>query len=133
MATAKDRLGKHTQRLHLAHPQRRLDQATNRLALLRQRLLHTASIVAGEADFSRIRQAQLRLTPAATRVLETRARCLAILGARLGGLDPTGPLERGFVLATDLSGRPVTSSTALASGADLDLRWKDGTRKARLR
>jgi exodeoxyribonuclease VII large subunit len=133
LIATQDRLGKLGQRLHLAHPQRRLDQATNRLALLRQRLLHTASLAAGEADFSRIRQAQQRLSPATTRVLETRAGRLAVLGARLGGLDPTGPLERGFVLVTDGSGRPVTSSEALPSDTDLDLRWKDGTRKARLR
>lgn len=129
---AQDRLGKLIQRLHLAHPQRRLDQASSRLALLRQRLVHTSSAVAGEADRPRILRAQQRLAPAATRALDARARRLAVLEARLGGLDPTGPLDRGFVLATDDQGRPVTSSHALPAGADLDLRWKDGGRRAKL-
>jgi len=132
LATAEERLARLAQRLQLAHPQRRLDLATNRLALLRQRLRHTSSLAAGEADLSRIHQAQQRLAPAATRALEARATRLAVLGARLGGLDPAGPLERGFVLATDGNGRPVTSSKALPSGAELDLHWKDGARKARV-
>jgi len=127
---AQDRLGKLAQRLHLAHPQRRLDQAANRLALLRQRLLHASRAVAGEADRPRILQAQQRLLPATTHVLEARSRRLAVLGARLHGLDPTGPLDRGFVLATDEAGRPVTSSKALPQGAELGLRWKDGARTA---
>ncbi len=129
---AQDRLGRLAQRLHLAHPQRRLDQALNRFALLHQRLLHASDLATGEADLPRIRQAQQRLAPATVRALETRTGRLAVLRARLGGLDPTGPLERGFVLATDGSGRPVTSSKALPTGADLGLRWKDGTRKVRL-
>ncbi len=127
-----ERLGQLSQRLHLAHPQRRLDQATHRLALLRQRLSHTSALTAGEADLARIHQAQQRLGPAATYALENRTHRLALLSARLGGLDPTGPLGRGFVLATDAQGRPVTSSRTLAPGADLELRWKDGARKAAL-
>lgn len=130
--TAQDRLGKLAQRLQLAHPQRRLDQAVGRLALLRQRLLHASAVAAREADLPRIRQAQQRLAPATTRALEARGKRLAVLEARLRGLDPTGPLERGFVLATDASGRPITTSKALPTGAELDLRWKDGARKAKL-
>jgi exodeoxyribonuclease VII large subunit len=131
-AEAQERLGKLAQRLHLAHPHRRLDQAANRLALLRQRLLHAASIATGEADLVRIRQAQQRLSPALQRDLEARGRRLAVLEARLKGLDPTGPLERGFVLATDEGGCPVTSSQSLPPGGALDLRWKDGSRKAKV-
>ncbi|MDP2874883.1 MAG: exodeoxyribonuclease VII large subunit, partial [Holophaga sp.] len=130
---ASDRLGRLAQRLHLAHPQRRLDQATNRLALLRQRLRHASRTVSGEIDRPRILQAQQRLAPATTRALEARSRRLAVLEARLRGLDPTGPMERGFVLATDAAGRPITSSTTLPTGAQLDLRWKDGARKALLK
>jgi len=132
-ASAEERLGKLGQRLHLAHPQRRLDQAINRLALLRQRLFHASATTAREADLPRIRQAQQRLAPAVIRALESRGRRLAVLEARLQGLDPTGPLDRGFVLATDAAGRPITSSAALPMGAELDLRWKDGTRKAGLK
>jgi exodeoxyribonuclease VII large subunit len=131
-ATARERLDKWVQRLHMAHPHRRLDQATSRLALLRQRLLHASALATREPDLPRIRQAQQRLAPAAVRALEARGTHLAVLEARLLGLDPTGPLDRGFVLATDEEGRPVTSSRALPEGAPLALRWKDGTRGARL-
>ena len=127
-----DRLGKLTQRLHLAHPQRRLDQTQGRLALLRQRLEHISARVSGEMDRPRMVQAQHRLAPAMARTLELRGRRLAVLAARLAGLDPTGPLERGFVLAMDGEGKPVTSAQALPNGADLALRWKDGDRKAKL-
>jgi len=130
--SAQERLGRLAQRLHLAHPQRRLDHTTGRLALLRQRLTHAAARVSGEADRPRLHQAQQHLTPAMVRALETRERRLAVLGARLQGLDPTGPLDRGFVLATDDTGKPVTSSRALPEGGQLALRWKDGHRKARL-
>jgi len=130
--TAQERLGILAQRLQLAHPQRRLDQAVGRLALLRQRLLHASAVATREADLPRIRQAQQRLAPATTRALEARSKRLAVLEARLRGLDPTGPLERGFVLATDALGRPITTSKALPAGAELDLRWKDGARKAKL-
>ncbi len=130
--SAQERLGKLAQRLHLAHPQRRLDQTTGRLALLRQRLTHVAARVSGEVDRPRLHQAQKHLAPAMVRILEIRERRLAVLGARLQGLDPTGPLDRGFVLATDDAGKPVTSSRALSEGAQLALRWKDGHRKARL-
>jgi len=129
---AQERLGRLAQRLNLAHPQRRLDQTTGRLALLRQRLTHVAAQVSGEADRPRLHQAQQHLTPAMVRALETRERRLAVLGARLQGLDPTGPLDRGFVLATDATGKPVTASRALPEGAQVALRWKDGSRQARL-
>lgn len=129
---AQERLGRLAQRLHLAHPQRRLDQTTGRLALLRQRLTHAATRVSGEADRPRLHQAQQHLTPAIVRALEARGKRLAVLSAHLQGLDPTGPLDRGFVLATDDTGKPVTSSRALPKGAPLDLRWKDGSRRARL-
>lgn len=119
-------------RLHQAHPQRRLDGASARLSLLRQRLLHAAARAAREADLPRVREAQRRLLPACLKALEARGRRLAVLEARLAGLDPTGPLDRGFVLATDADGHAVTSSQALAAGAPLDLRWKDGRRRATL-
>ena len=119
-------------RLHLAHPQRRLDQAQARLALLRQRLGHAGGHAAGEADLPRVREAQRRLLPALDRLLEARSRRLAVLRARLEGLDPKGPLQRGFVLVKDETGRPVTSSQRLPSGAPVGLQWLDGERKGRL-
>ena len=126
------RFGQLAQRLALAHPSRGLDGAAARLALLRQRLAHGGAIAAGEADLPRVRDAQRRLEPALLRAIQRRDQRLAVLSERLQGLDPTGPLQRGFVLAMGLDGRPVTQAAALPAGASLRLRWKDGERKAKL-
>jgi exodeoxyribonuclease VII large subunit len=126
------RLGRLAQRLALAHPSRGLDGAAARMALLRQRLAHVATRAAGEADLPRVRDAQRRLEPAILRSLQRRDQRLAIVSERLQGLDPTGPLQRGFVLALGPDGRPVTRAGALPAGSGLRLRWKDGERKATL-
>ncbi|HJW43788.1 MAG TPA: exodeoxyribonuclease VII large subunit, partial [Geothrix sp.] len=120
------------QRLALAHPSRGLDGAAARLTLLRQRLGHAAIRAAGEADLPRVRDAQRRLAPALFRFLQARGQRLAVTAERLQGLDPTGPLRRGFVLALGPEGRPVTRSGALPAGSRLRLRWDDGERKATL-
>jgi exodeoxyribonuclease VII large subunit len=131
-AIATARFGSLSQRLALAHPSRRLDGATARLALLRQRMAHAGAAAAGDLDLPRIRDAQRRLNPAALRAIQRRDQRLAVLAERLLGLDPTGPLHRGFVLALGPDGRPVTRAAALPSGASLRLRWIDGERKATL-
>ena len=124
------RLGTLGQRLALAQPSRGLDGAAGRLALLRQRLAHASGRACGEADGPRVHSAQQRLVPAALRALQRRDQRLAVLAERMRGLDPTGPLQRGFVLALGADGHPVTGSQALPAGAALQLRWADGTRKA---
>ena len=129
---ASDRFVEVSRRLQLAHPQRRLDQAQGRLALLRQRLRHAGPAAAGEADLPRVHEARRRLLPAVLNVLATRRNRLEVLEARLSGLDPKGPLQRGFALIKDLEGRPVTSSRKLPSGAEIGLQWLDGERKGRL-
>ncbi|HWQ08469.1 MAG TPA: exodeoxyribonuclease VII large subunit, partial [Holophaga sp.] len=129
---AETRLRGLVQRLHLAHPQRRLDQAQGRLALLRQRLRHLGPAVAGEADAPRVYEARRRLLPAICQVLADRDRRLEVLETRLRGLDPAGPLQRGFVLVKDSQGRPIVSARSLPAGAGIGLRWLDGERKGRL-
>lgn len=129
---ARIRLEGLVQRLERSHPQRRLDQALARLAVLRQRLRHSADRASGEADRLRVREAQRRMHPALQRSLEARARRLEVLGARLRGLDPRAPLDRGFVLALDGHGQPVISAQSLPQGSPLDLQWKDGRRRARV-
>ena len=119
-------------RLHLAHPQRRLDQAQGRLALLRQRLFHLGPLSAGEFDLPRVHEAKRRLFPAIQQVLGSRGRRLEVLEARLQGLDPKGPLQRGFALVRDPMGRPVMSAKALPPEAEINLLWLDGERKGRL-
>lgn len=119
-------------RLHLAHPQRSLDRSAARLAILRQRLLHAAMAASGEPDRPRVQEARRRLAPATTRCLQLREQRLGVLQARLQGLDPKGPLRRGFVLARDGQGRPVVSARALPAGSPVELQWLDGVRKAEL-
>jgi exodeoxyribonuclease VII large subunit len=129
---ATSRLDGLLRRLHLAHPQRRMDQSLSRLAVLRQRLSHAGFMASGEADRLRVREAQRRLIPALRSVLDARRRRLEVLHARLEGLDPKGPLTRGFALVQDAEGRAVTSAKASAPDAELNLRWLDGSRRAQL-
>lgn len=131
-APALRRLEALVQRLHLAHPQRSLDRTLGRLALLRQRLLHSAARVSGEPDRARVREAQRRLAPLAERGLQARGQRLGVLAARLQGLDPKGPLRRGFVLALDDAGRPVVTAHSVPPGESIGLRWLDGERRATL-
>ncbi len=132
LATMTARMQALAQRLALAHPSRGLDAAGARLALLRQRLGQAGGRAAREADRPRVHEAQRRLAPATQRLLQARDQRLAVLAERLQGLDPTGPLQRGFVLALGPDGRPVLQAWALPSGAELRLRWQDGERKATL-
>ena len=132
LALTTARFGLLSQRLALAHPSRGLDGAAARMALLRQRLAHAGPQAAGEADLPRVRDAQRRLHPAILHTLQRRDQRRAVLAERLLGLDPTGPLQRGFVLALGPDGRPVTRAAALPTGASLRLRWVDGERKATL-
>jgi exodeoxyribonuclease VII large subunit len=120
------------QRLHLAHPQRRLDQAATRLGLLCQRLLHSSALAGRAADLPRLGEARRRLGPALDAMLGTKAHRLDLLAARLGAMDPKGPLERGFVLVRDLDGRPLTRSAAAPVAAQVELQWLDGRRRAAL-
>ena len=126
------RLERLRQRLQLAHPQRRLDQAGGRLETLRLRLAHQAAKVAGEPLALRIAEAGRRLAPALDGVLAARAHRLEVLAARLGPMDPRGPLERGFALVRDRHGRVLTRSAQAAPGSQVELQWLDGTRRAEL-
>ena len=132
LAVPSARLGTLTQRLALAHPSRKLDGAATRFALLRHRLAQAGSPAAGDLDRPRLIDARRRLAPAVSRTLQRRDQRLAVLAERLLGLDPTGPLHRGFVLALGPDGRPVTRAAAFPAGARLRLRWEDGEREATL-
>jgi len=116
------------QRLQLAHPQRRLDQGLNRLELLRQRLRHAAA----GTERPRLGEARRRLGPALDAALGARAHRLELLAARVQAMDPTGPLERGFVLVRNLDGRALTRSAQAPAQAQVELQWLDGRRRAAL-
>jgi len=121
-----------TQRLHLAHPQRRLDRAGNRLDLLRQRLAQVSAAVARQSATPLLAEARRRLAPAAVQAVGSRRHRLEVLETRLRALDPRGPLSRGFVLVRDAQGRPVTRAQDAAPRGRVELQWGDGVRRAEL-
>jgi exodeoxyribonuclease VII large subunit len=125
---ARERTMSLVQRLTAAHPQRRLDQVMHRFGMLKQRLLHASDIASRVADLPRVREAQRRLTPALMRLLADREKNLSVLQAHLDGLDPKGPLRRGFVLVKDEHGKLVTQARTLPEGAAAKLQWLDGER-----
>ena len=119
-------------RLHLTHPRQRLDQSSHRMGLLRQRLLHASGLASGEMVRPRWLDSLRGLIPAMANELSLRQQRLELLKANLTGLDPTGPLARGFVLVRDEAGKPITSASAAPPGAIAKLQWLDGERTARI-
>jgi exodeoxyribonuclease VII large subunit len=132
LARTRGRLETLQARLEGAHPRRRLALAAQHFAALTHRLQRAADLI-GEADRPRLTLAQRRLLPAAEARLRRRAHAFELIQERLRALDPKGPLQRGFVLALDPGGRPITSGAALQPGAPLRLQWLDGERKAEIR
>ncbi|MFN8012135.1 MAG: exodeoxyribonuclease VII large subunit [Holophagaceae bacterium] len=118
-------------RLLGAHPARRLDLGAQRLGHLRARLAR-AGAAGLEADRPRVQFASRRLLPAVEKRLAEAARRAELLRARLEGLDPKGPLARGFVLVRDADGQPVTSAGKAVADAEVSLQWLDGSRRARI-
>ena len=119
-------------RLHLAHPRQRLEQTSHNVGMLRQRLLHASSFASGELARPRLLDAIRKLNPAMVNLLARRQQSLELIKANLVGLDPKGPLSRGFVLAWDGQGRPITSALAATPGEVARLQWLDGERTARI-
>jgi exodeoxyribonuclease VII large subunit len=70
---------------------------------------------------SRLAAAGLALGVAVGKSLERRKTKLAELAASLTALDPTAILQRGYALAVDASGQPVTNAQAVQSGDGLRL------------
>ena len=127
-----DRLAELHLRLHLAHPRQRLEQTSHKVGMLRQRLLHASSLASGEMVRQRLLDTIRGLNPAMADLLSQRHQRLALLKANLAGLDPKGPLSRGFVLARDEHGRPITSASDAIPGEVARLQWLDGERRARI-
>lgn len=119
-------------RLHLAHPRQRLDQTLHKLGMLRQRMLHASRLASGEMTRPRLLESIRKLNPAMENLLSRRHQRLEVLKANLAGLDPTGPLSRGFVLARDEKGLPITSALDARPGEMAHLQWLDGERTARI-
>jgi len=125
------RLERLAQRLHLAHPAARLQEKGGGLDLLRLRLAQAARGLA-PLRATRLRGLGERLGPAAEGQLRGRTHRLELLEARLGALDPRGPLDRGFTLVKDAQGRVLTRADQAPAGTRVELVWRDGSRRADL-
>jgi exodeoxyribonuclease VII large subunit len=132
----------------LTHPGQRLAVQAACLALLRERLVGQARSYTQDAKaravqlHQRVRAARPNmlahrtkvsenssaLATAARRGIDARAGRMNTLAARLGALDPSRVLARGYTFAADAQGKPITSSRATAPGQALTLHWHDGTR-----
>lgn len=73
-----------------------------------------------------------RMSAAAWQVYHGRARRLDSLAGRLAALDPHAVLGRGYSIALDDSGRPVTDSAKLAEGQGLRVVFARGAAAMRV-
>jgi exodeoxyribonuclease VII large subunit len=130
------RLEVQSQRLdRLALQLTRPGQAVSRAQQQLQALAHRR-----ERAWSRVRQVHAiaaagqrdRLLRALTARLHAERSRLAALGGRVGALDPTRVLARGYAFVLDEQQRAVTSVHAVSAGQTLSLRWHDGGAKVRV-
>ncbi|MFL5896719.1 MAG: exodeoxyribonuclease VII large subunit [Thermoleophilaceae bacterium] len=73
------------------------------------------------------------LEGSSARVAERRAESLARLRSALDSHDPQRTLERGYALALDRDGEPLTTAAAVRDSRDFDLKMADGSLPATLR
>lgn len=154
LRSARDRQRMLDTRLRAQHPQRRLQDAAQRLDDLSQRLAHapTARIddrrqrlaqvgarLALHAPAQRIFHHQRRLDELHGRLRAAQQYLLTQLDARwqrqstrLEGLDPRAILQRGYAIALDADGRALTDAAQTATGAPLRLVLSRGEIDARV-
>ncbi len=77
-------------------------------------------------------QQRERLTAASQARLGAARLALQPLVARLGALDPTAVLARGYAIALDRDGRAVTDAAALQVGAPLRIVLAQGAAGTRI-
>jgi exodeoxyribonuclease VII large subunit len=130
------RLEMQAQRLdRLALQLTRPGQAVSRAQQQLQALAHRR-----ERAWSRVREAHAiaaalqrdRLQRALTARLHAEQSRLAALGGRLGALDPTRVLARGYAFVLDAAQQPVVSAHAVQAGQPLALHWHDGQVEVRV-
>jgi exodeoxyribonuclease VII large subunit len=130
------RLASQTQRLdrlalQLARPAQALSTARAQLQALDHRRAN-ALWRALESQRLAPRLLQQRLARTMSAALHGHGARLAALGGRLGALDPSQMLARGYAFVLDAQARPVTSARHVQPGDALTLQWHDGTARARV-
>ncbi len=109
------------------HPREILVQAAQRVADFGVRLAPaTQGLLARRTENFATLDAAARMRRCATRRVEDATRHLAHTAQILESLSYQRVLERGFVLARDERGEPVTAAAATAPGMALSLRFHDG-------
>ena len=106
--------------------------ARARLATLEHRFNRLSPTVTGAAA-SCLEECSRRLESAGERWLARAGSGLDLLGVRLGGLDPHGPLERGYALARKADGTFLSGVDQVRPGDELDIIVRDGTVKTDVR
>lgn len=117
--------------LQLARPGQAVARAQQQLQALAHRRERTWSRVYDTHAALAARQRE-RLQRAVVARLHAAQSGLAALGGRLGALDPTRVLARGYAFVLDEQQRPVVSAHAVRAGQPLALQWHDGQVEVRV-
>jgi exodeoxyribonuclease VII large subunit len=138
----REHLARHRGRLHQITRELRAATARGRAERLRWQRRIAAVVVGRKADAASAHAARqsaglaaraAALDRAVGAAVERRAQSVARNGAALRAHDPERTLERGYALALDASGEPLTGADAVRLARDFDLRMAGGTVPARVR
>ena len=108
-----------------------LADVRDRVLALGRELQHAASHVVFQSA-RRASNTALAMARSSENILALRRTGLEGVAARLHALSPLGTLGRGFALATDNDGRPISSVQRLRIGDQFGLRLRDGELTARV-
>ena len=111
--------------LRLARPDQMLRQQRDRLLLLGHRLAGQLPLAA-QLQRAQMMPREVALKRGVGASLAVQRQRLEALAGRLGALDPTQVLARGYAWLSDTSGRPVGSVEQLVVGAPLQAVLHDG-------
>ena len=138
----REHLARHRTRLHQLARELRATTGRGRSTRLDYQRRIAAAVMGRKADAARVRAAReagdlgprtASLDRAAKDAAERRARWLARTGAALRAHDPERTLERGYALALDAAGEPLTGPDAVRQAGTFDLRMHGATVPARVR
>lgn len=130
MSRKLERLAQRVDRLSikLVSPSQRIAARSHQLAMLIQRLKHAAPDLQRASD--RTQKACERLAGGWQQRANLWSRYLERLAARLNGLSPTAPLERGFAIVRAADGRIVSDVQTLAAKDALLIDFARGKARA---
>ena len=125
-------LGQRANRLSEAHPSRRLRRRQGELSSMASRLGQMSPHTGLASARGRWELLARRLEGATANRLQRAEQQLSGLAQRLEAASPKAVLERGFTLVVDEQGEPLTSAKQAKAGQNVNLRFWDGQRRARI-